>query len=205
MNYPKVLVIANQSFSLTNSNGRTLGGFFIGWPKEKLAQFCIGTEGPNFEICDNYYCITDRSMLNACLHFRKPARQILNPDIQMGHLKNTRSVRKSAFVSLVRYFIWMSRKWNNKDLNQWLQDFNPDIILFQSGDTTFMLDIALEISKKRQIPLVVFNTEANYFFKHNYFSKGICDFLFFPLYHTLYKRKYRELMRNVKFSIYGNY
>lgn len=204
MNYPKVLVVANNSFSLTNSNGRTLGGFFIGWPKEKLAQFCISTDGPNYELCDNYYCLTDKSMLDACIHWRKPRREILKCNTPVEQLKNIRGIKKTAFHVLIRNFIWLSRKWNNKDLDQWIKEFNPDIVMLQSGDSAFMLDIALEISKKRQIPLMVFNTEGYYFSKHNYYPKGVCDFIFFPLYQTLYKRKFRSLMKNVKFSIYGN-
>ncbi|MEG2402761.1 MAG: hypothetical protein RSB34_07500, partial [Muribaculaceae bacterium] len=65
MKYPRTLVISNNSFSLTNSNGRTLGNFFIGWPKESLAQFCISSDGPNYDICNNYYCITDKEALKA--------------------------------------------------------------------------------------------------------------------------------------------
>lgn len=204
MHYPKVLVIANNSFSLTNSNGRTLGGFFIGWPKENLAQFCLSTDGPNYEICDNYYCLTDKSMLDAFIHFKKPKRQILEPNKQINKSANTRTVKRTVFHILIRNLIWMSRKWNDKEFNQWLQDFNPDVVLLQSSDSVFMLDIALKVSKKRRIPLMVFNTEGYYFFKHNYYHKGVCDFIFFPLYQVWYKQKFRSLMNSVKFSIYGN-
>lgn len=204
MNYPKVLVIANNSFSLTNSNGRTLGGFFIGWPKERLAQFCIGTDRPNYEVCENYYCLTDRSILDACIYFRKPRREKLDSDTSINQSKNIRRVKRTAFHILIRNLIWMSRKWDNEEFNQWVRDFSPDVVLLQSGDSIFMLDIALRISKKRHVPLMVFNTEGYYFFKQNYFHKGMCNFMFFPLYQAWYKRKYRSLMKHVKFSIYGN-
>lgn len=179
MNYPKVLVIANNSFSLTNSNGRTLGGFFIGWPKENLAQFCISTDGPNYELCNNYYCLTDKSMLDAFIHFRKPKRQILKPNVQINKSANTHTVKRTALHILIRNLIWRSRKWNNEEFNQWVQDFNPDVVLLQSSDSAFMLDIALKVSKKRRIPLMVFNTEGYYFFKHNYFHKGTWISYFF--------------------------
>lgn len=204
MNYPKVLVVANHSFSLANSNGRTLGGFFIGWPKEKLAQFCISTDGPNYEICDNYYCITDRGMLDACIHFRKPKRLLFRPNMPINQLKRTQQIKRTAFHILIRNLIWMSKKWKSKELNLWIQEFNPDVVLFQNSDSAFMLDIALEISRERRIPLIMFNTEAYYFFKQNYFSEGICDSIFFPLYQALYKRKFRHMMNVVKFAIHGN-
>ena len=205
MNYPKVLVVANNSFSLTNSNGRTLGNFFIGWPKECLAQFCISTDGPNYGLCDNYYCVTDKSMLDACLHFRKPRREELHPEGKVSrNMQSPRRIRKTAFHALIRHFVWMSGKWDSEEFNQWLRDFGPDIVLLQSGDSAFMLDIALKVAKKQRIPLMVFNTEGYYFFKHNYMFRGKGDFLFFPLYQALYKRKFRKLMRHAKFTIYGN-
>lgn len=204
MYYPKVLVISNNSFSLTNSNGRTLGGFFIGWPKDRLAQFCLSTDDPNYEVCDNYYCLTDRSMLDACIHFRKPRRQILKYGSIMDKTDNTRKIKKTAFHIFIRNLVWMSRKWNNAEFNKWIQDFNPDVVLLQNSDSAFMLDIALKVSEKRRIPLMLFNTEGFYFFRHNYFFKGMCDFIFFPLYQALYKRKFRCLMNSVKFSIHGN-
>ena len=52
--YPRLLVLSNNSFSKSNSNGRTLGSLLQGWPKDKIAQFCISTDGPDFEVCDNY-------------------------------------------------------------------------------------------------------------------------------------------------------
>lgn len=204
MYYPKVLVISNNSFSLTNSNGRTLGGFFMGWPKDRLAQFCLSTDGPNYEVCENYYCLTDRSMLDACIHFRKPRRQILKYGSAIDKTDNTRKIKKTAFHIFIRNLVWMSRKWNNIEFNKWIQDFNPDIVLLQNSESAFMLDIALKVSKKRDIPLMVFNTEGYYFFKHNYFHKGMCDCVFFPLYQALYKRKFRALMDSVEFSFYGN-
>ena len=74
MNYPKVLVVANNSFSETSNMGRTLGSFFKGWPLDRIAQFCISTTEPDYSVCQNYYMITDREMLRAFLHFRKASR-----------------------------------------------------------------------------------------------------------------------------------
>lgn len=53
--YKRVLVISNNCFSQSNSNGRTLGNLFHGWPKENLAQMCVIAQDPNWELCDNYF------------------------------------------------------------------------------------------------------------------------------------------------------
>ena len=65
MQRKKVLVISNNCFSLSNSNGRTLGNLFVGWPKSDLAQFCVIAQDPNWELCDNYYCLEDKTVLKS--------------------------------------------------------------------------------------------------------------------------------------------
>ena len=85
--YPRILVISNNSFSKTSSNGRSLGNLFIGWPKDKIAQFCISTTEPDYDICDNYYLLTDKSLLNAFKRFGKGKR--CEVDANLGTAGNT--------------------------------------------------------------------------------------------------------------------
>jgi len=33
INYPRVLVISHNAFSLTSNNGKTFSSIFAGWPK----------------------------------------------------------------------------------------------------------------------------------------------------------------------------
>lgn len=116
MQYPKVLVISNNSFSKTDSNGRTLGNFFIGWPKERLAQFCVSSDGANFDICNNYYCVTDKEIVKAHLRFRKPCRTMLK-SIDKQESQGARGTgKKTVFRMLVRNMMWNDGMWNTKDL-----------------------------------------------------------------------------------------
>ena len=69
--YPKVLVISNNCFSKTDSNGRTLAGFFYDYPKDKLAQFYIQNATPDFEVCNNYFRVTDSEALSSFLKGKK--------------------------------------------------------------------------------------------------------------------------------------
>lgn len=63
---PKVLVLSNECFSYTTSNGRTLGNFFKNWPKDRLAQFFLSGV-PEVEFCKNYFQVSDKHALNAVL------------------------------------------------------------------------------------------------------------------------------------------
>ena len=70
-NCPKLLIVANQCLSKQTSNGRTLRNFLTCWPKESLAQFCTQLEKPDYDVCNNYYCITDVDALNAFIGKKK--------------------------------------------------------------------------------------------------------------------------------------
>ena len=71
MQRKKVLVVSNNCFSLSNSNGRTLGNLFAGWPKSDLAQFCVIAQDPNWDLCDNYYCLEDMTVLKSFMKCKK--------------------------------------------------------------------------------------------------------------------------------------
>lgn len=204
-NYPRVLVVSNNSFSNTDSNGRTLGNLFIGWPKEKLAQFCISTDGPNFELCDNYYCITDKEALDAFLHFRKAQGKRLEPVIEKTVTGSRGEGKKTLLMMMARNLIWGAKRWKSKGFKKWVADFNPEIILLLFSDSSFILNIGTSLSKELNIPMAMFNTEGYYFFKSNYCrTKTKWDWLLFPIFQSLYRRQVRKTMAKVEYSMYLN-
>lgn len=205
MYYPRVIVIANNSFSNTDSNGRTLGNLFVGWPKDKLAQFCISTDGPNFELCDNYYCITDKEALNAFLHFRKAQGKRLESSEEKTVTGSKGEGKKTLLMMMARNLIWGANRWKSKAFKKWVADFNPEIILLLFGESAFMLNIGTSISKELNVPLVMFNTEGYYFFKSNYCrTKTKWDWLLFPIFQGLYRKQVRKTMARVEYSMYLN-
>ena len=104
----KVLVISNNCFSLSNSNGRTLGNLFVGWPKSDLAQFCVIAQDPNWELCDNYYCLEDKTVLKSFIKCQKAVgRRLLNQ--QTNNSSNTMRAsigRKTLYKVAARELIW---------------------------------------------------------------------------------------------------
>ena len=204
MYYPRVLVVANNSFSLSNSNGRTLGNMFLGWPKKCLAEFCIGSDGANYNVCNNYYCISDREMLTAFIHFRKANGDRLVRDSYESVSTGIRGKKKTAFRATIRHLLWGHNRWFGKELKEWLEDFSPEIVLVQNGDTSFMFTIARKISCYRDIPLIMFNTEGYCLFKHDWMNKDNLSWLFFPIYKQILRNETQKTMRRLTFIIHGN-
>ena len=204
MEYPKVLVISNNSFSLSNSNGRTLGLLFKGWPKEKLAQFCITTDGPDWDICDNYFCASDRQVMKNTLTLKGVKRNDLTEYQTATSVPRTKRIKRTPIKSLIRHFMWRLGIWRRGDFTVWLDAFSPEIVIVQSGDTAFTHDMARGIAAQYRAKLVFFNTEGIYFLKENYLYKGFCDNIFFPIYHRIYQRSYRQAMQCASYAFYLN-
>ena len=207
MNYPKVLVISNNSFSKTSNNGRTLGNLFIGWPKDRIAQFCVSTTTPDYEVCDNYYLMTDRSALDGFLHLRKGKRCRIEDNLGTeGNTSiNGKKQSKTPLKRLVRHFVWSGKRWNSKEFQKWINDFNPEVVLVMNSDATFILDIATEVTSKRNIPLVMFNTEGFYFIdaiKHR--NYGPFEIALQKYNNYIYRKHFRRMMKKVKLSIHLN-
>jgi glycosyltransferase involved in cell wall biosynthesis len=147
---PVLLLNKNQN------NGKTLLSIFKGWDPDKLAQMYFLPEIPEKEVCNNYFRITDSDVLKSIF--------------KIGNIKKSEGEKKSAittlqfirnfkgpFFFLMRDLIW---KFHNKDSYYlWLNNFDPEIIFYVTGTNTFSYDIALNISKKRKIPLVLYFTD----------------------------------------------
>lgn len=207
MEYPKVLVISNNSFSKTSNNGRTLGNLFIGWPKDRIAQFCVSTTTPDYEVCDNYYLMTDRSALGGFIHFRKGKRCRIEDNLGTeGNTSiNGKKQSKTPLKRLLRHFVWSGKSWNSKEFQKWINDFNPEVVLVMNSDATFILDIATEVTSKRNIPLVMFNTEGFYFIdaiKHR--NYGPLKIALQKCNNYIYRKHFRRMMKKVKLSIHLN-
>ena len=199
---PKVLIIENECLSRTTNNGRTLGNLLKGWPKNKIAQFCISMTDPDYDDCDNYYYVSDRDALNAFVKRKNvDGKYIQSVQSEDSH----RSVpRKSPFTMVVRNTIWNTNAWRNKSFYQWVEDFSPDVILFMNGDSYFMHKIATDLAEKYKLPMLIFNCEGYFFFDRNIRDKGIMPGLFQKIFITNYRKQFRKTIAYASHSVYLN-
>lgn len=200
---PKVLVISNECFSKSSSNGRTLGNFFLGWPKDRLAQFFISSGKPDFDYCKNYFQVTDGQALSALKTGRCNGGRIGEPPQTLNSVTCTTKKRKrNALTMLARNFVWESGRWKKCGFKQWVKEFNPDIILLQAGDFAFMYRLAVRLAEKCQAKLVIYNSEGYYFKDFDYFrSSGIAKMVY-PMFWWDLKRALEKAYKKSKYIFY---
>ena len=207
--YKRVLVVSHNCFSKTGSNGRTLMNYLVGWDKEKIAQLYIHSEQPDFSVCERFFCVTDSAVMRSILK-RRPAGRIVKDipaeiieELKGNSAAEPKKVRKNSLMALIREAAWMSPLWNAKRLNSWIDEFNPQVILFQAGDGAFLFRLVRRLAEKRNIPVIIYNTEGYYFKKKSYFPEKSLTKLFYPVLHRLFCREYKKLIKVTKHSIYN--
>ena len=161
----RLLVISHNVFSDTTNMGKTLSSYFKNWHPDELAQLYIHSEVPTSGICENYFRITDKEALES-IFTRKCGRTFGKDDIDIGRATSRTDTgltaqiyqfgrKRSPMIYLARNAVWRFSAWKSRKLLKWMDDFAPDAVFFASGDYSFMYRIALEIAKRRNIPLYV--------------------------------------------------
>jgi glycosyltransferase involved in cell wall biosynthesis len=148
MNKPNILIIG-QSFNNNTGGGITLSNLLAGWPRNKLAVICSVYElnrTTNLKICDNYYQLgreEHKWIFPFNLIKRKyPSGKVIfgnQSDFQKISIPNSRwrlNLINHLFIPLVeltglRHF--GSHIQLSPALQQWLDDFSPDIIYMQAS------------------------------------------------------------------------
>lgn len=205
-NVPKVLVLSNECFSKTSSNGRTLGNFFINWPKEKLAQFFL-TGQPDEYYCWNFYQVSDKQVINAILRMENRGGKVSLKEIKADSKKiysktSTKKYPRNALTMIARNILWKYGQWEKNGYWDWVKQFNPDIVLLQAGDCAFMYDLAVKTIQNTNAKLVIYNSEGYYYKNFDYFRARGLAHLAYPIFHNKLKKSLEKAYKKAQCTIY---
>lgn len=108
-------------------------------PKERIANICIRDEKPNSNVCSRYFVISENRILKSILNRKiKTGHEVEDnnsvntvTDDLTKHNKRYTKLKKNRRYSLLlcREVAWKIGKWKSKELDDFLDDFHPDIIL----------------------------------------------------------------------------
>lgn len=200
----KVLVISHNSFSTFQSMGKALTGLFGAFDKEDLCQLYLYPSYPNIDVCNSYFRITDLEVLKSLFNSRKCGKIIEKKVIKENNLlfddkiqKSTYKIgrKKKPYMMIARDLIWKFGKWNTDELLSWIKNENPDVVFYASGDSCFSYDVALNISKVLNIPLITYVCDDYYILKKETIS---------PLYwiqRSLLRHKMRKVFNSSEFLV----
>lgn len=204
--YPKVLVISHNPFSDTQNNGKTLSAFFKGWPKDNIAQLYLTLDEFDTTVCEKFYRITDVDVLKSFFKKECHGREYVKNDNNINNKKEKQELHKNKIYTFIRDMFkkrlpimyclrnlaWkMSKPWKNKEINNWINKFNPDLVFFQSSNVFSIFDMVLDICKDRNIPLIMETTD-------DYVTKRFSIDPFFWIDHGIMVDRYKKAIEYAK-------
>ncbi len=187
---PKVLIVANTAFHMSNNNGRTLGMLLKDLPNENKRLLCLIGDSLSSRLIEDGYRISDGYAVKHLLSRRLPAEK-LPVDLPPSGTSPTanRRIPKTALTMLLRDLVW-SLVLKRTDFLPLAKAFAPDVVLWQLGDSPFMARLALLAARQSGAKLFVFTTEDYYFKTWDYFARKESGFFY-----KIFSRRMRKAVR----------
>lgn len=165
----KVLVIAANPFSDINNNGKTLKSIFNCFDKGSLFNFYFRPQDNSIgdgEFAASYYAVSESDIIKSILTFSGVCgtQQFFGKagDVTIiTHSKSHQFFEKRSIrnVKFLRRLLWKTRKWDTKELHEWLVKCSPDVVFSLVGGVGPLFTISEEISSWLRIPLVIYFTD----------------------------------------------
>ena len=197
MMYPKLLFITINGWNNTTGTA-TIPSIIDGYPKECVANIFVRPDIPKSPVCDRYFQISefdvirsiyDKSSLPGRIIHKEEESERLCLNFELQKHKKMKNVR-IPFYSYIRDILWYLGNWKNENLKRFIQDYDPDVILFPAEGIISFLNLANYIIELTGKPYVIFFWDDNFTFK----SKG------FSFYRLFLRKKISVLAKNSKAS-----
>jgi hypothetical protein len=158
----KVLIISYNPLTLSNNGGKRMISLFSDFSEDELMQFYVYPIYPDVKRCASYYRQTDLDLLYKLIgkgttsHVVEPVKNIQRPDenILTRSMIYEKNKSNRALKLIMRDIIWKLIRWNTKELREWIEEGKPDCIFSDTGDSCFLYNIALKLSKEYNIPII---------------------------------------------------
>ena len=210
-NYPRILLVADAAWADNNNIGNTFTNLFEGWPKENIAMIYARPNLPNTNVCDNFFQISETRLI----------KRITDKDIKVGmkvelskenvfkddylSVKEDEKSGKKLYGFFLKYrfnlflsareILWKMVNWKTQELDDFINEFNPQIVLSLASSSVYMNSIhqyIINISKAKSILYFVddvyskkrFNISPVFWINKSFIRKSVrntvklCDLVF---------------------------
>jgi hypothetical protein len=173
MNEIRLLVITLNAWNNANSTGNTSSNLFSFLDKKSIANLFCRSEKVDNHVCDLFYRITERDLLQNILRGKEIGSignaHNINLDINekdiLGNRNNIYNFFRNNRWTLFLWFreiIWLLSEWRNKKLAIFLKEFNPQIIYMPVHSCFFMHDLLIYIKKVTNARIILYTGDDMY-------------------------------------------
>ncbi|WP_319504955.1 glycosyltransferase [Bacteroides graminisolvens] len=176
----KLLIISHNIIDNSNNVGKTVISLLKQWPQEDIYSIYFRNEIRSTMLCDHSYMISDRDVLGALSPLNKnKCGRTVDADRNAKDVVSDASAyrmgnKRYPIISMVRDVLWHTRKWKTNALKEWVENINPDVILFIPNDYVLAFEIADYVYSLVNAKMYTFFTDDSFYYKQN---TGLIDTL----------------------------
>lgn len=168
---PKVLAVSLSTWR-SDSGIHTQTDLFKFWQRDRLAQIYTRSDLPDTPVCDRFFQISENAVIKSIFNRKPVGRKVENGAKNSGKdLKAIQEEKKlyavarkrhSWLMSLMREVVWFLGKWKSKALDDFIEEFNPDVYFIPIYPVAYMGWLQRYILKKYPKPYVCYLMDDNY-------------------------------------------
>lgn len=180
-NTPRVLVSTVGAWS-DSVGSNTMSELFRDYPKDKLACLYIRADRSDSASCRHYFHIFEGRVMKSIFRHRMAVGEEywLDETVQVSQELDEEKARydkyskkRNWFYLFAREFVWVFGKWKNKELDAFLEHFNPEVVFFPIESYIHFNRINEYIIKKIHPTTVIgYMWDDNFTYKQNRGSFG---------------------------------
>ena len=177
---PKVLAVCINAWR-TDATAHTLMNIFSCWKPERLSMLYTRSDMPYTNVCDRFFQISENDVLRSVFKpWVKTGREVYNTEkmssseVAKEHARYAKAhKRHSMFLSLCRETVWWLGHWKSKEMRNFIDEVNPDLIFVPVYPVVYMGWIQRYVIRRTNKPFVCYMADDNYSYSS---CKGILSY-----------------------------
>lgn len=176
-NNPKILIVSDATWADGNNIGNTFSNLFKDWPKDKIGMIYTRSDLPNTSVCDTFFRISESSLIKRFLSSKvKTGNKINSMNLENIAVQKTLQKDEESGKNLYKFFLkhrwsifltcrevlWKIGNWKTKELDEFIDEFNPEIVLSLACPGMYMNRLQQYIIKKSKAKSIIYFVDDVY-------------------------------------------
>ena len=196
----KILVVTNVLWRNDNGVGNSYSNIFAGMDNVEVANVCCQEGLSQNAVSKKCFQISESSLIANLKNKSIPSGHVevqsdsdKSVPVQSGGLFTIIKRSRLQIFFWLRNLIWKVGKWKSAELNQFIDEFEPDVIFAQVQDCMYLNDLIVYIQEYTKKPLILYAWDDVYSMK---------QFSLSPLFwidRLMQRKSLRKLVRHSNF------
>ncbi len=147
---PRILVCTINAWN-AKVGDNTFPTLLQEYPKSNIANLFIREEQPDSPVCDTYFRISESRVMRSIFHRGDKTGYVVSKDSSPAESKPAQYANKDRFYYtklFCREAIWMVGRWKTRELDAFIEEFAPEVVIYEMSRYIHMNRIVMYILQR---------------------------------------------------------